>query len=42
MYCSNCGHELHADATFCSYCGKEVKEKTSSLSAINGNIDEIK
>lgn len=42
MYCSNCGHELHTDATFCSYCGKEVKEKVFSLSANDGDVDEIK
>lgn len=25
-YCSNCGEELAADATFCSECGTEVDE----------------
>lgn len=42
MYCSNCGHELHTDATFCSYCGKEVKAQVDTVLANDREMDEVK
>jgi hypothetical protein len=30
MFCPKCGKEIPDEATFCSYCGTEIKEGTAS------------
>jgi len=43
IYCKKCQSEIPADANFCSFCGKQIKESTSTTnnSKTNNKTDSF-